>query len=100
MRPPMRFFAFSFRTHGIGRSGPQTNRAATRHVLGQVREDKALPLPNVIATTADVKVTEFILTPKVGYRLLDQERLRSTPLQDSDTGTLGKICSLALRVWD
>ena len=77
MRPPMRFFAFSFRTHGIGRSGPQTNRAATRHGLGQVRRRQfAIPFPNVIATTADVKVTEFILTPKVGYRLLDQEKIK------------------------
>ena len=63
-------------------------------------EDKTLPLPNVIATTADVKVTEFILTPRVGYQLLDQEKIRIGALQDSDTGTLGRICSLALRVWD
>jgi hypothetical protein len=39
-------------------------------------EDKALPFPNVLATTADVKVDEFILTPKVGYRLLDQEKIK------------------------
>jgi hypothetical protein len=45
-------------------------------VWARFGEDKALPLPNVIATTADVKVTEFILTPKVGYRLLDQEKIK------------------------
>jgi hypothetical protein len=45
-------------------------------VWARFGEDKALPLPNVIATTADVKVTEFILTPKVGYRLLDQEKIQ------------------------
>jgi hypothetical protein len=39
-------------------------------------EDKALPFPNVLATTANVKVDEFILTPKIGYRLLDQEKLK------------------------
>ena len=39
-------------------------------------DDKALPFPNVLATTADVKVDEFILTPKIGYRLLDQEKIK------------------------
>jgi hypothetical protein len=39
-------------------------------------DDKALPFPNVLATTANVKVDEFILTPKIGYRLLDQEKIK------------------------
>lgn len=45
-------------------------------VWGRFGDDKALPLPDVIATTANVKVDMFILTPKVGYRLLDQEKLK------------------------
>jgi len=45
-------------------------------VWARFGDDKALPLPDVIATTADVKVDMFILTPKVGYRLLDQEKLK------------------------
>jgi len=45
-------------------------------VWARFGDDKALPLPDVIATTADVKVDMFILTPKVGYRLLDQEKIK------------------------
>jgi hypothetical protein len=46
-------------------------------VWARFGDDKALPLPNVLATTADVKVDEFILTPKIGYSI--RKRLRSMP---------------------
>ena len=39
-------------------------------------DSKALPFPNLQATEADVKASEFILTPKVGIRLLNQEKIR------------------------
>jgi hypothetical protein len=45
-------------------------------IWARLGDNKALPFPNLAATTADVKVTEFILTPKVGYRVLDQEKLK------------------------
>jgi hypothetical protein len=45
-------------------------------VWARFGKDKAPPLPNVLATTADVKVDEFTLTPKIGYRLLDQEKIK------------------------
>jgi hypothetical protein len=38
-------------------------------------EDKALPFPNE-AITADVKASEFIMTPKFGYRLIDLDKLK------------------------
>jgi hypothetical protein len=45
-------------------------------IWARLGDDKALPFPNLLATTADVKVDMFILTPKVGYRLLDQEKIK------------------------
>jgi len=39
-------------------------------------DSKALPFPSLEATQADVKAGELILTPKVGVRLLDQERAK------------------------
>jgi hypothetical protein len=42
----------------------------------RLADSKALPFPNIQATSADVKVDEFILTPKIGYRMLDAERFK------------------------
>ncbi len=39
-------------------------------------DDEALPFPNLAATKADVKAGVFILTPKVGYRLVDEEKIK------------------------
>ena len=39
-------------------------------------DSKALPFPNLQATEADVKAAEFILTPKVGIRLLNEEKIK------------------------
>jgi hypothetical protein len=35
-------------------------------------DESALPFPNLPATSADVKVSEFVLTPKVGFRIVDR----------------------------
>jgi hypothetical protein len=45
-------------------------------IWARLGDNQALPFPNLPATTAELKVDEFILTPKVGYRLLDQEKLK------------------------
>jgi len=45
-------------------------------IWARLGDNQALPFPNLPATTAEVKVDEFILTPKVGYRLLDQDKLK------------------------
>lgn len=37
-------------------------------------DSKALPFPNLEATNADIKADEFILTPKVGITLLNQDQ--------------------------
>jgi len=42
----------------------------------RLEDDKALPFPNLAARTADVKAGAFILTPKVGYRLADEEKIK------------------------
>jgi len=39
-------------------------------------DEKALPGSSLGATTANVKVKEFILTPKIGFRILNQEKLK------------------------
>jgi hypothetical protein len=42
----------------------------------RLEDDKALPFPNLPATNANMKLDEFILTPKIGYRMLDLEKLK------------------------
>jgi hypothetical protein len=37
----------------------------------RLEDDKALPFPNLMVNKAKLKGSEFILTPKVGYRLVD-----------------------------
>jgi hypothetical protein len=39
-------------------------------------DNKALPFPNLMVNTAKLKASEFILTPKIGYRLIDQEKIK------------------------
>ena len=43
-------------------------------------DDKALPFPNLMAITANMKGSEFILTPAVGFRVLDQEKIKVSAL--------------------
>lgn len=46
----------------------------------RLEDDKALPAPGLGAITANVKASEFILTPKVGYRVLDKNRVKADGL--------------------
>jgi len=39
-------------------------------------DDKALPFSNLMVTKAKLRGSEFILTPKVGFRLVDQEKFK------------------------
>jgi hypothetical protein len=39
-------------------------------------DDKALPFPNLMVEKAKLRGSEFILTPKVGFRLVDQEKFK------------------------
>ena len=43
-------------------------------------DNKALPFPNLMVNTAKLKAGEFILTPKIGFLLLDQEKLKIAAL--------------------
>jgi hypothetical protein len=45
-------------------------------IWARLGDDKALPFPNLQETSADFKASEFILTPKIGYRVINQERLK------------------------
>jgi len=42
----------------------------------RLEDDKAVPFPGLLATSANMKASEFFLTPKVGIRVIDQERSR------------------------
>jgi hypothetical protein len=44
----------------------------------RLKDDKAVPLPGLLATSATMKATEFFLAPKIGLHLVDQERIRIT----------------------
>jgi hypothetical protein len=39
-------------------------------------DDAALPGPSLLAISANVKASEFLLTPKVGYRVIDREKIK------------------------
>ena len=42
----------------------------------KVSDDKALPLNEQAVTSIKAKLTQTIFTPKVGYRIVDQEKLK------------------------
>jgi hypothetical protein len=43
----------------------------------RLQDDKAIPFPpGLKATSATIKATEFILTPKIGVRLIDEEKIK------------------------
>jgi hypothetical protein len=39
-------------------------------------DDKALPFPRLGESSADVRASQFVLTPKIGYRIVDLEVLK------------------------
>jgi hypothetical protein len=43
----------------------------------RLKDDKALPFPNVGADSATLKMTEFLLTPNVGFRLIDGKMFKA-----------------------
>jgi hypothetical protein len=42
----------------------------------RLEDDKALPFPALNETSANMRATEFLLTPKIGFRLIDTEKIR------------------------
>jgi hypothetical protein len=42
----------------------------------RLEDDKALPFPGLGQSSADVKVSQVILTPKIGYRVVDRDALK------------------------
>jgi hypothetical protein len=42
----------------------------------RLEDDKAIPFPGLEELTAKLKGSEFILTPKIGYRLIDSEVIK------------------------
>jgi len=42
----------------------------------RLADDKALPFPGSGESSADVRVSQFVLTPKIGYRVVDRDVLK------------------------
>jgi hypothetical protein len=44
----------------------------------RLEDDKALPLPGFVLppTSANIKATEFLLAPKIGFRVINEERIK------------------------
>jgi len=42
----------------------------------RLEDDRAIPFPNLPATTAKLKASEFILTPKIGLRLINEKKIK------------------------
>lgn len=43
----------------------------------RLRDDRALPFPNLPATSADLKASMFIFTPKTGFRVINAEKFKA-----------------------
>jgi hypothetical protein len=46
----------------------------------RLADDRALPAPALAAITANMKASEFILTPKIGYRVIDKPAFQADVL--------------------
>lgn len=43
----------------------------------RLADDRALPFPNLAATSADLKASMFIFTPKTGFRVINEEKFKA-----------------------
>jgi hypothetical protein len=68
-----------FRFGIMGAGEARRNRFLTNLDLMYMRlgEDKAVPFPNLMANTAKFTANLFILAPKVGYRLINEEKFKA-----------------------
>ena len=69
----------NFRFGIMGIAEARRNRLLTSVDLMYMRlgEDKALPFPNLMAQSANLIANLVILTPKVGFRLINQKRIKA-----------------------
>jgi hypothetical protein len=67
-----------FRFGIMGAVEARRNRVLVNMDMMWIRlaDDKALPFPRLLATTANLKATEFLLTPKIGFRLINEEKIK------------------------
>jgi hypothetical protein len=72
----------NFRFGLMGAVEARRNRLLTTVDMMWIRleDDKALPFPNVGANSATLKATEFLLTPNVGFRLIDGKIIKADAL--------------------
>jgi opacity protein-like surface antigen len=68
-----------FRFGLMGAVEARRNRLVTTIDMMWIRlaDDKALPFPNTGANSGTIKMTEFLLTPSVGYRLIDGKMFKA-----------------------
>jgi hypothetical protein len=69
---------FRFGVMGVGEA--RRNRFLTNLDLMYMRlgENKAIPFPNLMANTANFTANLFILAPKVGFRLIDEQKFKAS----------------------
>src|SRR5271167_4218718 len=69
-------FPLSVWTDGRHGSSSQAAGATSRPDLGKARGRRRAPFPSLGQDGASFKMTQFILTPKVGYRVLDKDAFK------------------------
>jgi hypothetical protein len=69
----------NFRFGIMGAGEARRNRFFTNLDLMYMRlgDDKALPFPNLMANTAKFTANVFIIAPKVGFRLINEEKFKA-----------------------
>lgn len=68
-----------FRFGLLGAAEARHNRFLTNIDMIWMRlgDNQALPFPNLMATSANLTASVFVLTPKVGYRLMNQNKIKA-----------------------
>jgi len=56
----------------------------------RLEADRAVPFPGLGATSAQIKATEFLLTPKIGLRVIDNEKIKIDALTEFRYWHLGE----------
>jgi hypothetical protein len=62
----------------------------------RLSDEKGIPLNDVGTQSVDAKVKQFVLTPGVGYRVVDKEKLKIDAIVGWGIGTSAKAWSLHL----
>ena len=68
---------FRFGVMGIGEARRNRLLTSIDFMYMRLGDNKALPFPNLLATTANITANLVVLTPKVGIRLINQPKIKA-----------------------